>query len=214
MTEHDLAHAPGLGASQRQVLRTLKLHGATTIPQLAAVLELNVETVRHHLQMLRALKLVEERGRRRTGRGRPEVLYALTLDAEALFPRREGEVLRALAEHLLETGNEQALEEFFDRYIGGRREEALRRVEHLEGDERLAEVARILSELGFMAQVGEGEVADLRLCHCPLRELVGVTKIPCRAELGFVRELLGERLTRLSYIPAGDASCTYRTGAA
>ncbi|MGH7445725.1 MAG: helix-turn-helix transcriptional regulator, partial [Longimicrobiales bacterium] len=177
-------------------------------------LGLNVETVRHHLQVLRALKLVEQRGARRSGPGRPEVLYALTLDAEALFPRREGEVLRALAEHLLETGNESALEAFFDRYIGARREEALKRVAHLEGAARLAEVARILTELGFMAQVGEGEKPDLRLCHCPLRELVGVTTIPCRAELGFVRELLGERLTRLSYIPSGDASCTYRAGAA
>ena len=72
-------------------------------------------------------------------------------------------------------------------------------------------MARILSELGFMAQIDqeEGE-PSLRLCHCPLRALVDVTRIPCVAEIGLIRELLGEELTRLSYIPAGAHSCSYR----
>ncbi|MEX0979825.1 MAG: hypothetical protein WDZ89_01955, partial [Gemmatimonadota bacterium] len=131
----------------------------------------------------------------------------------SLFPRREGEVLRALATHLRESGQESLLREFFDGFIGERRAESMARVAHLEGRERLDEVARILTELGFMALVEESpDGPKLRLCHCPLRELVEVTKIPCRAEIGFVTELLGERLTRVSYIPAGDASCSYRGG--
>jgi predicted ArsR family transcriptional regulator len=52
----------------------------------------------------------------------------------------------------------------------------------------------------------------LRLCHCPVRELVKVTMVPCRAEVGFVTELLGEKLTRVSYIPSGHAACSYRAG--
>ena len=77
----------------------------------------------------------------------------------------------------------------------------------------MEEASRILSELGFMARPDRGVEGAIRLCHCPLRDVVEVTTIPCRAELGFIRELLGQELTRLSYIPAGDASCTYRRGA-
>ncbi len=204
----------GLGERQQQVLEVLKARGQTTVPEVARAVGLNVETVRHHLQGLLRDGLVERQASRRGGPGRPENVYGLTAASERLFPRREGEVLRALAMHLKSTGRESVLEEFFEDYIGERRAEALARVEHLSGRARVEEAARILSELGFMALAEHGESAELRLCHCPLRELVEVSRVPCRAELGFVRELLGERLTRLSYIPAGDASCTYRSGAA
>jgi predicted ArsR family transcriptional regulator len=207
--------APGLGVTRRELLTRLKRQGNATIPALAEAAALNVETVRHHLQALVAEGLVERQGTRRSGPGRPEVVYALTGSAETLFPRREGEILRGLVMHLMSTGNEALVQEFFDSYIDERRADAHARIAGLEGDARLEEAARIMSELGFMAVAHEGaESPELRLCHCPLREMVDVTRIPCRAELGFLRELVGERVTRLSYIPAGDASCTYRAGAA
>lgn len=99
-----------------------------------------------------------------------------------------------------------------DEWIDERRAEALARVEGLAERERREEVASLGSELGFMAVV-EDAPADgprLRLCHCPLRGLVEATRMPCRVEIGFVRELLGEDLVRESYIPAGDASCSNR----
>lgn len=214
-TSGEAVTAPGLGDSRQRLLNSLKRSGAGTIPALAVEADLNVETVRHHLRALSAQGLVERRGTKRTGTGRPEVVYGLTKEAETLFPRREGEILRALVVHLKETGNESVLRTFFDAYIGERRAEALARVEHLEGRARVEEAARILSELGFMALAqDDAGAAGLRLCHCPLREVVDVTTIPCRAELGFIRELMGERLTRLSYIPAGAAACTYVAGAA
>jgi predicted ArsR family transcriptional regulator len=65
-----------------------------------------------------------------------------------------------------------------------------------------------------MAVVEESDAGPrLRLCHCPIRDLIEVTRVPCGAEIGFVTELVGERLTRMAYIPAGDACCSYgRTG--
>lgn len=202
----------GLGESQRAILDALKLRGHATVPRLAAELGRNVETVRDHLRALGGIGLVRREGSRRKGPGRPEIVYGLTREAEELFPRREAEVLRALASYLAEIGQEGILRDFFDRFIGERRAAAMARVEHLEGRARLEEAARILTELGFMAVVEETDGAPaLRLCHCPLRELVEVSKVPCRAEVGFVTELLGHRPTRVSYIPAGDPSCSYRS---
>ncbi len=202
--------APGMGDSRSSILTVLKQLGSATIPVLSTRVGLNVETVREHVRILTSQGLVVRDGTRSSGPGRPEVVYALTPQAEKLFPRREGELLRALALHLRASGNEELLREFFDHLIEERRTEALARVEHLEGRERLEEAAKILSEQGFMAIVEEhGGHARLRLCHCPFRGLVEETKIPCRAEIGFVRELVGEGLTRVSYIPTGDASCSY-----
>lgn len=203
--------APGLSLSQQRVLERLKRTGATTIPSLAGELSLNVETLRHHLRALESLGYVERQGTRKPRPGRPEVVYALTVQVERLFPTRQGEVLRGLAEYLKETGNSSLMEEFFERWISSRRPAALARVNGLTGEARLREVAAIMAELGFMASAEmDGDSAQLHLCNCPLRDLVEVTKAPCRAEIAFIRELMGERLTRLAYIPSGDTSCSYR----
>jgi len=208
-------NAPGLGKSQRAILGLLKRRERSTIPELAADLGLNIETLRGHLKALVARKLVRRAGTRCAGGpGRPEVLYALAPEAEALFPRREGETLHDLAAHLVNSGRADVLREFFERRIGGRRAEALRRVRPLKGRARVEEVARIFSELGFMAVVEDDDDAPrLRLCHCPIRELVRATRIPCGAEIGLIQELLGEGLHRTTHIPAGDAACSYRVGA-
>lgn len=204
-------NAPGLGQSRQAILSTLKREGEVTIPELSQALGLNVETVREHVKALSAQGLVVRRGQRSRGPGRPEVVYGLSDDAEALFPRREAEVLRGLAQFLVRSGNESLLREFFDAYVEDRREASLARVEGLTGKERLEEAARILSEQGFMAVVEDvdGEPA-LRLCHCPLRELVAATRIPCRAEIGFVQDLVGGSLARVTYMPEGDLACVYR----
>ncbi len=205
---------PSLGESQRSLLDLLKRRGHATIPALAAEVGLNIETVRGHLKALVQAGFARREGSRRTGPGRPEVVYGLTEEAEALFPRREGETLRELAGYLVKSGQGEVLREFFERRIGGRRADALARVRHLRGRKRVEEVARIFSELGFMAVVEQDDGPPrLRLCHCPIRELVRSTRIPCGAEIGLIRELLGEELTRVSYMPTGGTSCAYRVGA-
>ena len=79
--------------------------------------------------------------------------------------------------------------------------------------ERLDAVARLLSEEGFLAEVVTDDAGlHLRLAHCPLRELVEVSRLPCRAELTLVRDLLGSALQRESFIPDGAPSCTYALG--
>lgn len=207
--------APGLGDSRSSILSVLKRLGGATISELASRLDLNVETVREHVKILASRRLVRREGARSSGPGRPDIVYSLTSQAEKLFPRREGELLRELAVHLRESGHEALLGEFFDRLVERRRTEALSRVAKLEGRARLEEAATILSEQGFMAIVEESAGrSQLRLCHCPYRELVEETTIPCRAEIGFVRELIGESLARVRYIPAGDASCSYEAGEA
>lgn len=204
-----------LGHSQRDALEHLKRRGTSTVPALADDLGLNVETVRAHLRALQADGLVERVGRRRNGPGRPEVVYAPTGAADALFPNVEGSLLAELAAYLGRSGRGDVLDSFLEERLAARREASMRRLEGLDDDQRLDEVARILSEEGFMAVIAADDLGRriLRLCHCPMHNLVAATRAPCRVELGFVRELLGERLARVSYIPAGDASCSYRLGA-
>ena len=201
----------GLGASQQRLIEHLKRNGASTIPAMAEDVELNVETVRAHLRALAGEGLVRRAGSRPRGPGRPEILYELTAEAEALFPNREGELLQRLATYLERKGQADVVAGFLEEYVDGRRTAGLARLEGLEGTARLREVALMLSEEGFMAEI-DSEEADrplLRLCNCPVRKLVTATRAPCAAELGFVNELVGEKLERVSYIPSGDSACCY-----
>ena len=201
----------GLGRSRQRILEHLKRRGSSTIPAIAEDVELNVETIRAHVRALAGDGLVQRAGSRPKGPGRPEIVYALTSRAERLFPNREGEFFHRFATYLNETGQSDLVGGFFDDYVGSRRAEALARLDGLEGEERLREVAVILSEEGFMAEISrdtEGRPL-LKLCNCPILGVVAATRAPCRAELGFVKELLGEALARVSYIPAGDSACCY-----
>ncbi len=200
----------GLGESQRALLFALKRRGEATLAELGTV-ELARETVRDHLKSLQAADLVERSGVRREGPGRPQVLYRLSARGEELFPQREGELLGELAEFLLADGRRELLERFFAERNRVKRERLLARLGRLEGRERLAELAAAMTEDGFLAEVTEGPASTLRLrlCHCPWRRLVGVSHLPCRAEMGLVSELLGGSLERASFMPDGDSTCTY-----
>lgn len=204
---------PGLGESQSAILQLLLRFGEATLSDLEAHLGLATETLRDHLKALAAKELVERAGLRREGPGRPHVLYRLSSSGTRLFPRREGELLQELVVFLQDTGNIRLLEAFFEARTRSKRERLAGRVAGLHGDDRFEEVARILSEEGFVAETeSTSRGPELRLCHCPLREIVAVSGLPCRAELQLVRELLGEELHRVSFIPDGDSACAYLIG--
>ena len=200
----------GLGETQQALLLALKRLGQATQAQVALEVPFAPATLREHLQSLVARGLVQRRGSRRAKPGRPEVVYALTDRAHALFPSRAPEVLHDLIVHLLAGGHSRLLSRFFEQRVAARRPAALARLNGLAGRARAQEVARILSEEGFMALVG-GPAAEptVRLCHCPIQDVVSVTHLPCRYEQELIAQLLQRPLHRLEYIPDGDASCSY-----
>jgi len=205
--------SPGLGASQRALLEALKRRGEATLAELEGAVELAAETVRSHLQALVAQRLVERSGVVRAGAGRPRIRYRLAEGGEALFPRRERELLAELARFLIDSGRGALLEEFFAERLARKRADAEARLAGVPESGRLEAVARLLSEEGFLAEVADGPQGPrLRLAHCPLRELVEVSRLPCRAEMALVGGLLGQTLHRESFIPDGAPACTYAAG--
>lgn len=217
-----LPRSPGLGQTPRAILAALRKYGPSTLAELAQCVDRNRETLRHHMERLADLRLVERADSEARGRGRPEVVYRLASESRRLFPRGEGEVLRELVEFLLERGDAELLESFFERRIQRKRALAKTRLEGLRGDRRLQAVAEFLTEEGFLTRVeadednGEGTSAagTLRIVHCPLEGLIDATRMPCRVELDLVAELVGRSLSRLEFMPTGGASCSYAVAGA
>ena len=91
------------------------------------------------------------------------------------------------------------------------REDVQARVRDLETNDRLEAVAEILTDQGFLADVVGSQTGPprLRIYHCPLCGVVDVCQLPCQAESALLSDLLGARLERETYMPDGDAACTY-----
>jgi predicted ArsR family transcriptional regulator len=205
----------GLGDTQKRLLEILKREGELTVRELAGILGFAAETVRGHLKTLAGHGLVARTRTRKEGPGRPEIVYGLAERAERLFPSEEGRLLRDLTAYLVEDDRDELLRDFFESRVESLRENAERRLEGLTGRDRVEEVAAILEEEGFMPELVEpdnGGGVELRLCHCPLKEMVAVSHLPCEAEESWIRELLGESLARRTWMPDGDRTCSYRVG--
>lgn len=213
MREADQIRIPGLGDTQRQLLHALKRRGPSTTSELAEGFDLASGTLREHLKSLEARRLIERTGTKRHGPGRPHVIYGLTDAGEALFPSGEAELLVEFVEFLLDSGRDGVIDEFFERRVDEAYSEAAGRVERMTVEHREQEAVRILAEAGFMPELDEdpetGETV-IRLCNCPLKSVIAVTRRPCAAEERLVSQLVGGALERFAYMPDGDDSCSYR----
>jgi predicted ArsR family transcriptional regulator len=204
---------PGLGQTQRELLQLLKRRGPSTTSELAESFDLASGTLREHLKALEARRLLERVGTRREGPGRPHFIYGLTDAGEALFPQGEAELLVELVEYLLANDRSDMLVDFFEKRVDAAYSEAAAKVERMVADERRDEAVRILTDAGFMPELEvDPETGEdvIRLCNCPLKSVIAVTRKPCRAEERLVSQLLNAELERIAYMPDGDDSCSYR----
>src|SRR5215472_16860011 len=92
---------PRFWATTRGQLILLLRRASRTVEELAQTLHLTDNAVRAHLATLERDGLVEQQGVRR-GAGKPAFVYALTPEAERLFPKAYEPVLQQLLDVLEE----------------------------------------------------------------------------------------------------------------
>ena len=88
--------------------------------------------------------------------------------------------------------------------------------ESADSEEDKARVTRkMLDEEGFMAEIGHDADSGklmMKECNCPFREIIKVTKLPCKLEEEFYEKVFGKKVERTTYIAEGDFACTYCVG--
>ncbi len=194
------------------LLLLMKRAGAVSLDDAEAATGLTRPTLRQHFSELERDGLVA-RSTRKQARGRPSLRYALTPEAEALFPSRDGHLLGRLLAFLQERGEDDQIEDFFERYWDERYLDVRRRLDRLPEDDaegRVEALVAILREQGFMPEVRRADGGlVIRECNCPFPEAVKRTRLPCRLEARFFERVLGERVSRVTYIPDGFPACSY-----
>lgn len=155
-------------ASTRGQLLLLLRRGSETVAELAAGLGLTDNAVRAHMTALERDGLVRQTGTRR-GPRRPTVTYALTPEAEHLFRKESGAVLR----HLLDELASRLPPDQFDAVAVATGHRFARGFQPVGPSatpgERAERAAGILRELGGCCQVeGANGVVVLGCSVCPL----------------------------------------------
>jgi len=203
-----------LQATRQQVLDYLRRHGQATVKELGQLLGLTSTGIRQHLTVLERDGLVaahEERGHV----GRPALVYRLTEQGDAHYPKLYDSLASVLLNELRTIAGPDALQKVLRRVATRFAEPYTGRVEGKPLAERVAEAARILQERGCLAdsRMHNGDWYIIQY-SCPFPSVARSNSGVCAMEVDFVRRLTGADARLVSSLLRGDRSCSYRIRAA
>jgi DeoR family suf operon transcriptional repressor len=197
------------------VLTQLKRAQPLTARELAVRLGVSLNAARHHLKELEAEGLVSY-NREHRGVGAPVFTYRLSPAGEELFPRRYGDALTALLRAVVEREGRGAAVGLLESYFAALAARMRAQLAGVPRSERLAVVARLLSEEGYMAEAGPGErspeehVAVLTEHNCAIPAVAERFPEICAAEARVLAEVLGAEVERTEHMLSGCPACAYR----
>jgi len=200
-----------LAPPRRAVLEHLKHVGEDNAESIAAALVVTVGAVRQLLAALEREGLIAHRDER-SGPGRPRRHYCLTSRAEALWPKRYGQLANQLFS-FVEDNAPTMLEEAFEARRKDRVARAQSRLAGKSLDSQVAELAEILSADGYMAEwKKDRDGAWTTIEHnCAILDVATRYALACRSELSFIREVLSTAIVeRVQHIVSGGHVCAYR----
>jgi DeoR family suf operon transcriptional repressor len=205
-----MAEALRYQTSRQTILQALKRGGELGVEELAGLLEVSPSAVRQQLAGMMADGLTDFR-ERKGGSGRPRHLYHLTPSAEALFPKTYSELTNELLDYAGESDPE-LVDQLFERRRQRRAEAARERMAGRSFAERVAELARILDEDGYLADFEAGEDGTWRIVehNCAILGVATRYGQACSSEIGFLRDVMPDaRIERVAHMIAGAHMCAY-----
>jgi predicted ArsR family transcriptional regulator len=207
----------GKNRTRHEIVKFLKMEGASDASRIAKRLRLTTMAVRQHLYELQEQKLVsaEERPVRL---GRPAKYWHLTRKADRLFPQAYAELSVSLIDALKNTFGDAGLKQVLkSRYSGQLANYAERIPASLPLKEKVMRLAKIRTDEGYMSEVRTESGGGFLLIenHCPICTAATVCKGFCTTELDLFRAVLGPAVVieRVEHITEGDRRCAYRISA-
>ena len=197
-------------ATRQDILDYLRLHSQATVRELGEHLRLTSTGIRQHLTVLERDGLIashEERGHV----GRPALVYRLTSQGDALYPKQYEALANALIEEARGLLGPDALQKLMKNVAARFAEPYMARLEGKAGEERAAEATRVIQERGCLADCSaEGGDLLIRQQTCPFPDVASRNSAVCALEVEFVRRLVGADARLTTSLLRGDDACTYR----
>jgi predicted ArsR family transcriptional regulator len=200
-----------LTASRQEILRLLRTRGEMTAGDLSRAMGISSVAVRQHLEVLASRELVRTQTERRPV-GRPCRVYSLTESADELFPQSYHGLALMILEHLRERDGEQKVDEVFDARVERLEAQYTPQMARKSLRNRVAAVARMQDENGYMSEWEECPDGSFRLreYNCAICQVARCFPRVCEKERELFTRLLDAEVTREEHALAGDRCCTYR----
>ena len=197
-------------ATRQQIVDYLRRHSRATVKELNTHLGLTSTGVRQHLTVLEREGLVdaqEERGHV----GRPALVYRLTDEGDALYPKSYDQLANILLEEVREVAGGQALQTLLRRTATRFADPYRARLEGRSLAERVQETSKIIQERGSLSEaVQDGDDWLIKQYTCPFPKVAEENSCVCALDVEFVRQLVGADARLSTSLLRGDDCCTYR----
>jgi DeoR family suf operon transcriptional repressor len=202
-----------LPTTRRAILNLLKRNGPLDATAVADELALTPAAVRLQLTRLEEDGLLTHSDEvpEGTGRGRPRHVYGLAAAAEALYPKRYGDLTTELLGYL-GGPDDPRVDELFEQRRRRRVAGALPRTVDLPFDEQVAALTAILDEDGYLAEAERLPDGSWRITehNCAILTVAHGFSQACTSELAFIRDALpGATVRRIAHLMDGAHVCAY-----
>lgn len=213
LAAHETAHmvVKGVGERQKELLLLMQRDkSGLTVDVLAERLSITRTAVRQHLAALARDGYVSQQALRKTA-GRPGHVYALTPAGDDLFPKQyswfSAMMLNALREQLGSPG----LESFLRRLAASVASDLDARVQGMSASERVAELAKIMNELGYDARAVSSPDAPARIVatNCVYHNLAKAFPEVCHFDYELIEKLTGSRVQHPECMVRGGTVCCF-----
>ena len=196
-------------STRMEVLELLRRKGRCSAEAVAQDLGLTTNAVRQHLTNLERDGLVVSQPER-SGRGRPSLLFALTERADAVFPKRYGQLATMVLQEVQDMGGPEALDELFAR-VAQRHATAIERdLEGLEFDEKLKRVVAWIGRAGTLVEQTEtAQGVRVTIHNCPFRNTALKFPQVCSITPQLISRLTGAPISQSDSIHRHDPYCSF-----
>ncbi len=196
-------------STRERVLETLLSHPRSTIEDLAAAVDINAISVRHHLSSLQAEGLLSSEEERH-GVGRPRLVYYLTDKGLEKFPSRYLRLANRLLDQIKNNYPENSVNEMFTKMANELANDHAEEARELSFEGKLELIKRLLTDEGFsMNWEKRGDQIQIHEVTCPYYQVSQSHPEICAVDQTLISRILNIPVEKIHCVLRGDNRCTY-----
>ena len=200
----------GFSSQKREILLLLKRAPDRSLTDIAADLHVSKVAALKHLTSLEREQLVE-RSYRTSGIGRPRAHFRLSGSSARLFPEAYTQMSLSALAFIEQRLGHAAVVELLQQRAREVADATRARFEGRDLPGKVAELARVRAEGGYMAEMGgrrKGAI-EMREHNCPILALAGQYPEACEVERRLFENLLKANVDVSHRVVAGDPVCRF-----
>src|SRR5919108_5598793 len=196
-------------STRMELLELLRRKQTASAEDMSAELGITPNAVRQHLTNLERDGLVRSQPLR-AKRGRPVLEFSLTERADAVFPKRYGQLATMVLTELQEMGGPELLDQVFERVAHRHAEAVAPSMEGLDFDQRVQRLVEWIARAGTLAEQEETpEGVRVSIHNCPFRNTALKFPQVCTITPQLIVELLRQPVSQEKSIHRRDPYCSF-----